>query len=39
MSTLIGDDHGRTAQARSLLGAALAGLERYQDAETHRSRG
>ena len=32
---VLGENHWRTAEARSLLGAALAGLERYQHAETH----
>ncbi len=30
-----GENHWRTAEARSLLGEALAGLERYDEAETH----
>ena len=32
---VLGEDHWRTAEARSHLGAALAGLERYAEAESH----
>ena len=30
-----GENHWRTAEARSLLGAALAGLQRHQEAEAY----
>ncbi len=32
---ILGENHWRTAEARSLLGEALTGLERYEEAETH----
>ena len=32
---ILGENHWRSAEALSLLGAALAGLERYEEAETH----
>jgi hypothetical protein len=34
-SRILGDNDWRTAEARSLLGEALTGLERYEEAETY----